>query len=140
MHIFKTALPFLLLLSTSGIHAGEVSAPTLAKILRIVATSSGSNGRISCLDPEVTAELTKLGVALDAESPIIWVVSEKDVTKYAKQSKFVICGQVGLLAQGACMAIVAEGGRPAIYFSPTNASTTKVAIPDTVVKIGKVVK
>jgi hypothetical protein len=140
MQIFKMVFSCLILSSAVAIRAGEVSAPTVAKILRIVATSSGSSGRISSLDPEVTAELTKLGVVLDPESPIVWAVSEKDIAKYVKQSKFVICGHVGLISQGACMAIVAEGGRPAIYFSPANASATKVAIPDTVVKIGKVVK
>jgi hypothetical protein len=52
----------------------------------------------------------------------------------------VICGHVSQIPSGAAIAIVAEGGRPAIYVSSSNLATSKVSIPDAVLKVGKVVK
>jgi len=126
----------LILVSATAVQAGEVAAPTIAKLIRIVAAS----GKVACPDPEVAAELGKLGLALDPEARIVWAITDKDVSHYAKQSKLVICGQVGQLAQGASLAIVAEGGRPAIYIHSANLAASKVSLPDAVIKIGKVVK
>jgi len=117
---------------------GEVAAPTLAKIIRIVA--SGNGGKAACEDAEVSAELGKLGVSIDPEAKVVWAIADKDVARFAKQSKLVICGQVGQLGQGAAIAIVAEGGRPVIYLSPANATSSKANLPDALLKIGKVVK
>ena len=127
------------LLLVAPIQAGEVAAPTIAKIIRIVA-SSGNNVKVACLDPEVAAELGKLGLSLDPEARIVWAISDQDVVRLAKQNKLVICGQLGQLAQGGAVAIVAEGGRPSIYIRPANVALSKVSLPDAVIKIGKVVK
>jgi len=134
--------PLLLVLSLclgQSLLAGEVAAPTVAKILRMIANNSGQ-AKIACQDAEVVAELTKLGVTQDHEAKVVWAINDGEVTKAVRANRMVICGQVSQIALGASIAIVAEGGYPVIYLKPSNATVSQVKIPDAVLKIGKVVK
>lgn len=114
-----------------------VPPATVAKIIRIVA--AGGDGKVNCLDPEVAAALSSVGVAADANAAIVYATSDKDVAKFAKQNKLVICNQLELIKQGAVIAIVAEGDRPVVYLSPANAAASNTKIPEVVMKMGKVV-
>jgi hypothetical protein len=129
-----------LVCSVATLEAGEVAAQTVAKVIRIIATSSGGDGKVACHDLELSSELLKLGVRQDFGARIVWATSESDVVKYSKQNKMVICGQVSFLSQGASVAIVTEGGRPSIYVSPASVAASNMVLPDALLKIAKVVK
>jgi hypothetical protein len=119
--------------------AGELAAPSVAKFLRVLATTTGQ-GRVACQDAEVAAELGKLGIALDPEARIAWAVGDKDVARQVQAGRLVVCGHVAQVGMGATIALVAEGGSPSVYIRPSNAVPSRVTIPDVVLKIGKVVK
>jgi len=129
---------FLPVLCSSILHAGDLAAPTVAKFIRVIASSGG--GKAACRDKEVAAELATLGVPVDAESKVVWVTLEAEVGKLAKLGRLVVGGKLEMLAAGASVALVAEGGRPTIYVSAKNLAGTGVTLPDSVLKISKVVK
>ena len=139
MRLHRLLLMALTLSLMQPLLAGEVAAPTVAKILRLIAANSGQT-KIACQDPEVTAELSKLGIGQDHEAKVVWALNDGEVSKAVRASRMVICGQVSQIALGASIAIVAEGGYPVIYIKPSNAAASQVKIPDAVLKIGKVVK
>jgi len=112
----------------------------VAKTPRVVAACGGSAGRIACQDGEVAAELRRLGVTVDPKAPIVWATSDREVAQSATPGRLVVCGHPGLLAKGAALAITAEGGRPAIYIHPGHMASSGLTLPDSVVKISKVVK
>ena len=119
--------------------AGELAAPTVAKIIRVIAQASGV-AKVECGDKEIAGELSGLGVGNDPDSKICWAGSEKEVARFAAQHKLVICGNPDWLAQGASVALTAEGGRPAIFLSIKSLGPTGITLPDSIVKISKVVK
>jgi hypothetical protein len=125
-------------LCSTLLQAGDLAAPTVAKFIRVIASSGG--GKAACRDRDVAAELATLGVAVDPESKVVWVSLEAEVGKLARMGRLVICGKLELLAAGASVALVAEGGRPTIYISAKNLAGTGVALSDSVLKISKVVK
>lgn len=119
---------------------GAVPPAVVAKYLRIVAVSAGGDAGICCLDPEVGSALSSMGVALDPNAALVYATSAPDVAKHANQNKLVICDRIELIKSGAVIAIVSEGDRPAVYFSPANAAARKLKIPDAMMKMGKAVK
>jgi len=119
--------------------AGELAAPTSAKIIRVIVQASGA-GKVACADKELAGELSGLGVATDPGAKVCWAGSDKDVTRLAGEHKLVICGNQDWLALGASVALTAEGGRPAIYLHVKNLAGTGITLPDSIVKISKVVK
>jgi len=122
------------------LQAGDLAAPTVARILRVISASGGADGRIACADGEVAAELGRLGVVVDPKSRIVWTVSEREVIQNATPGRLVICGQLGFLGKGAALAVTAEGGRPTFYLNLANMTSSGLTLPDSVVKISKVVK
>jgi hypothetical protein len=119
--------------------AGDLAAPTVAKFIRVIASASGGS-KVVCSDREIAGELTAINVPMEGDGKLVWATTEKDVTKFAKQGKLVICGSQDLLNAGAALAIVAEGGRPTIYISAKNLAASGITLSDSVMKIGKVVK
>ena len=126
-----------LLWCSGSLLAGDLAAPTLAKFLRVLVQATGVKG-VACSDKELAGELANLGVALEPDSKLVWVDSDKDLQRLAHQGKAVVCGTRGLLAAGACVAVVAEGGRPVIYVNPKGIAAAGITLPDSVMKIAKV--
>jgi hypothetical protein len=123
----------------TGLGAGELAAPTAAKIIRVIVQASGG-GKVECGDKEIAGELSTLGVSVEQAAKTCWAGSEKEAARLAGQKKLVICGNPDWLTTGAAVAITAEGGRPAIYLSIKNLGAIGVTLPDSIVKISKVVK
>ena len=119
--------------------AAELAPPTVAKIIRVIAQASGV-AKAACGDKEIAGELSGLGVGSDPDSKICWAASDKEVARFAAQHRLVICGNQDWLALGASVALTAEGGRPAIFLSVKNLGPTGITLPDSIVKISKVVK
>jgi len=136
-HRIIRALPWAFL--TTCLLAGDLAAPTTAKFIRVIVQASGG-GKVACAEKEIAGELAGLGVAIDPEAKVCWAASDKDVVRLAGQKKLVICGNPDWIAQGASVAVTAEGGRPAIYISLKNLGAIGVTLPDSIVKISKVVK
>ncbi len=135
----KALVPLLLLFPAYPMRAADLAAATAAKIIRVIAQASGV-AKVECADKEVAGELSSLGVGTDPESKVCWAASEKEVAHLAAQHKLVICGKEEWLGQGAGVALTAEGGRPAIFISVKNLTAAGVTLPDSIVKISKVVK
>ena len=119
------------------LSAGDLSAATTAKFVRLLLQGAGVHA-VACGEREVAGELTNLGVALDPESKVVWADSDKDVARFAKQGRMVICGSKVLLGSGATLAVVAEGGHPVIYLNPRALTASGVTLPDNIVKLAKV--
>jgi len=133
----RWALPWVLL--STCLLGGDLAAPTTAKFIRVIVQASGG-GKVGCADKEIAGELTGLGVATDPEAKVCWAGSDKDVIRFVGLRRLVICGNPDWLSQGASVAVTAEGGRPAIYLNLKNLGATGVTLPDSIVKISKVVK
>jgi predicted nucleic acid-binding protein len=118
------------------LSAGELGAPTVAKFIRVILLSSGGRA-VTCADKEIAGELGALGVALEADAKLVWADSEKDVARQAKAGKLVVCGTKGLLASGAALALVAEGGHPVIYLHAKHLAATGMTLPDNILKLAK---
>jgi len=123
----------------ASLCAGELAPPTAAKIIRVIVQASGG-GKVECADKEIAGELSSLGIGADPAAKVCWAGSEKEAARFAGQKRLVICGNPDWLAAGAGVAITAEGGRPAIYLSVKNLGAIGVTLPDSIVKISKVVK
>ena len=138
MDRLKRRLLPLLYLSTLA-AGGELAPPTTAKFIRVIATASGSP-QVACADREIAGELATLGVATEANAKVAWAGSLKDVKQSAAQHRLVICPNPDWLPEGAAVAITAEGGRPSIYLSMKSLASAGITLPDSIVKISKVVK
>lgn len=137
VRLIRRLLP-LLYLSTLAV-GGELAPPTAAKFIRVIVQASGA-GKVACPDKEIAGELTTLGVDLEADAKVTWAGNAKDVARLAAQHKLVICPNPDWLAEGAAVAITAEGGRPSIYLSSKSLASTGITLPDSIMKISKVVK
>jgi hypothetical protein len=125
---------------SATLPAADLAPPTVAKFVRLVVAAGGGVAKVHCPDKEIAAELRALGLVIDPEGAVVWAGSDRDAVKYGKLGKLVICGQRDFLASGASIALIAEGGRPAIYISPRNLGGTGFILPDSVLKLAKVVK
>ena len=117
--------------------AGDLAAPTLAKFIRVLLAGTATKG-VACGDKELGGELANLGVATDPEAKVVWTDTEKDLARLARQGKLIICGTKALLAEGAAVALVAEGGHPAIYVNMKSLAASGLTLPDSIMKIVKV--
>jgi len=120
-----------------GLWAGDLAAPSQAKFLRVVVQATGSTG-VACASKELAGELTTLNVTLNPGSKVIWVESDKEIGHLVKEGRIVVCGSHALLVAGACLAVVAEGGRPVIYVNPKALAAAGATLPDNIMKIAKV--
>ena len=109
-----------------------------AKFVKILAASAQSSGVVACKDAAVAAELEKLGVRIDASAKVAWAASAGEVKALkAAGGKLVICGDLNQLPLGGSIAIVEEGGKPAIYLHMGNIGASGATLSDAVFKIGK---
>lgn len=76
----------------------------------------------------------------DADPVVVWASSASEVKAHAGSGKLILCGKLDELLLGGCIAIVEEGGKPAIYIHVINAQKNNITLPDTILKIGKPLK
>ena len=118
-----------------ALSAEQLPIALTAKFIKVIASSSGVPSVI-CKDATIAAELTKIGVTL-GESKIAWASSPADVKVQAATGKLVICGNLNELPMGGSIAIIEEGGRPAIYLNMANVTKSGVTLGDAILKMGK---
>jgi hypothetical protein len=118
---------------------GDLAPATAAKLIRVIVQASGQS-KVACTEKELAGELATLGVGAEPDAKVIWATAPKDVARLAAQHRLVVCPNPDWLAEGASVAITAEGGRPSIYLQVKNLAGVGVTLPDSIVKISKVVK
>ncbi len=111
--------------------AADLPVEFQAKFVKILATSTGAAG-VDVSDPAMITALAKEGLKPEAASKVAYAASEAEVKKY--KGKLVICPNPDWLKAGASIAIVAEGGKPAILLHVENANASGVRLPDAIIK------
>lgn len=109
-----------------------------AKFIKIICSNAGSAGKVCVKDGAMTGKLGEVGVAADAASKVAYAGSEADLAAY--KGKLIICPKLEWLPKGGAIAIVEEGGKPAIYLHMQNIGASGVTLSDAVMKIGKPAK
>jgi hypothetical protein len=126
-----------LAIAVTGLTAGDLPTEVQAKFVKILASSAGSPGKVSCSNMNLVADLMKLGVQRDASSKVAWGSSESEVKSLKAAGKLVICPNLQWLPEGGSIAVVEEGGKPQIYLHMGNIAASGVTLSDAVLKIGK---
>lgn len=117
--------------------AGELPAELQAKFIKIICSNAGSAGKIAVKDAAIAGALSGMGVANDGGAKVAYAGTEADVAAFKSQGKMVICPKLEWLPKGGSIAVVEEGGKPAIYLHMQNISASGVTLSDAVLKIGK---
>lgn len=117
---------------------GDVAPGATARILRVVAATSGAENRVACTDGEIANELKLLGIEIDPMAKVAWADNDRDVKNLVQSGHLVVCGKSTFLTKGAGIAISLEGGRPVIYVSISNVKASNSSVPDSIIKIAKV--
>ena len=125
------------LFAASRLCGGDLPPEIRAKVVKVLAASAGSPGKVACKDPVLAAELAKGGCANEPGAVVAYAGSEEEVRSLRGTGKLVICGRVALLAAGAAVAVVEEENRPQIYFHMAHLGENKVTLSDAVLKIGR---
>jgi len=106
----------------------------------LASSLEGGTPSVSCKVYELRKECALLGVPASDSGSIVWVTSPAEAKAALGQGRLAVCGSLDLLAAGAALAIVSEGGRPSIYISPANLAKSQAKLSDSVMKIAKVAK
>lgn len=109
-----------------------------AKFVKIICSNAGSPGKVAVKEAVMTGKLSEAGVAADAGSKLAYAASEGDIAAF--KGKLIICPKLEWLPKGGSIAIVEEGGKPAIYLHMQNIGASGVTLSDAVMKIGKPAK
>ena len=123
------------LLFTATVFGADLPAEIKAKFVKIIASTSGVS-QVLCKDAAVASSLGQLGIAI-ADSKIAWASTTSEAKTYASQGKLVICSSLADLPAGGAIAVVEEGGKPAIYLHMGNIAKSGVTLSDSILKIGK---
>ncbi|MDP2875855.1 MAG: hypothetical protein Q8O00_06690 [Holophaga sp.] len=129
----------LFLLGSLPLQGGDLPPEFQARFIKILIKSANLPPKIICVDAPLVAELQKAGIEAAADVQIAWASNAADVKKYKAAGKLVICSQIALLSQGGSIAVIEEGGKPAIYLHKANLDASKVTMADSIFKIAKIV-
>jgi len=135
--MIKRVILIALAAACGQLAAGDLASATTAKFVRVILLGTGVK-TVACADRDLAWDLGQLGVVLDPDSKVAWADTEKDVARFAKGGKLVICGSKALLASGATLAVAAEGGHPVIFANLRALAATNMTLPDNILKLAKV--
>lgn len=109
-----------------------------AKFVKIICSNAGSAGKVAVKDATMSGKLGEAGVAADDGAKVAYAGSEGEIASF--KGKLIICPKLEWLPKGGSIAIVEEGGRPAIYLHMQNIAASGVTLSDAIMKIGKPAK
>ncbi len=112
----------------------DLPAGIQAKFIKIISASGGANA-VACKDSTMAGEIKTAGFAVDGASKVAYAGSEGDLAAF--KGKLIIVPKLEWLPKGGSIAIVEEGGKPAIYLHMGNIAASGVTLSDTILKIGK---
>jgi len=130
--VFRS-LVIALFISVFG-FSGELPVNIQVKFIKIIAGSVGIPS-VACKDSSMATELRAIGISVDNSSKVVYVSTDSELAQV--KGKFVIVTRLELLPKGGAIAIVEEGGKPAIYLHMGNIAASGVTLSDTILKIGK---
>lgn len=109
-----------------------------AKLVKTIASVMKVNA-VMCKDSSVASALKAVNTTI-GDSVIVWAATPSEVKANAGTGKLILCGKLDELPLGGCIAIVEEGGKPAIYIHVINVQKNNITLPDAILKIGKPLK
>lgn len=130
----RSGLFLALLVLASPLVGGDLPTGIQAKFVKIIAGSGGATA-VACKDGAMTGEFKTVGLAVDGGSKVAYAGSEADLGAF--KGKLIIVPKLEWLPKGGAIAVVEEGGKPAIYLHMGNISASGVTLSDTILKIGK---
>lgn len=128
-------LPALLLVGPNA--NGEVAPDLMAKFIKVIATHSGSAGRIDIKDPILVKALGELGVAADPSAKVAYSANISEVKALRASGKLVICNRLDLLSAGGSIAIVDEDDKATVYLHTAHISESGAKVSPAILRIGK---
>lgn len=131
---FKSTMIALLFGGISALlPAGDLPPEVAAKLLKIIATSSG--GKVACRDAGMKAALEAAGVTVDGDSKIVWATNPIEVKML--KGKLVVVPRKEFMSAGAGIALVEDGGKPKIFLNQAAIAASGVALSDAIYKVGE---
>jgi hypothetical protein len=127
----------LVVLACLPLLGGELPPEVQVKFVKILCASAGSPGKVACKDPDLIAELGKVGLTNDPDCKVAWAATTADIKSLKAAGKLVICGRLEDIAAGGAIAVIEEGGKAVIYLSMSHITGSGVRLTDSVLKIGK---
>lgn len=115
----------------------EVAPDLMAKFIKVIATHSGSAGRIDIKDPILVRALGELGVTADHSSRVAYSSDLAEVKALRASGKLVICNRLDLLSAGGSIAIVEEDAKATVYLHTGHISESGVKVSPAIMRIGR---
>jgi hypothetical protein len=122
------------LVASLSLVAGELPTGLQAKFIKVIAASA-SSGTIACRDAALASELKGLGIGVEGGAKLAYAGSEGDLA--ALKGKLIVVPKLEWLAKGGAIALIEEGGKPAIYLHMGHIAASGVTLSDAILKIGK---
>ena len=94
------------------------------------------------MNDELAAEMQAHGISIDVRAIVAYAENNVQVRTFQSMDKLIICSDKALLKDGATIAIVKEGGKPAIYIDSARKKAFEeagVTFSDTLLKIAKII-
>lgn len=135
MRRFLVAFMFILL-APLALRADDLDN-LRSRFMKIMLTGSSSGLKVDCKDADFAKLLSAQGIAVDGDAAAAWATTAAEVTAAAAKKKIVIVPKVELLAKGACLALVEEGGKMVFYLHFQNLQKTGKSVSDTVMRAAK---
>ncbi len=117
-----------------SLSAADLPGALQAKFIKIIAASGGASA-VACKDAAMVGEIKQVGFGVDAGSKVAYAGSESELAAF--KGKLIIVPKLDWLPKGGAIAIVEEGGKPAIYLHMGNIAASGVPLADSILKIGK---
>ena len=119
---------------TPSLSAADLPGALQAKFVKLIAASGGASA-VACKDAAMAGEIRQVGFAVDGGSKVAYAGSEGDLAAF--KGKLIIVPKLEWLPKGGSIAIIEEGGKPAIYLHMRNIASSGVPLADSILKIGK---
>jgi hypothetical protein len=101
-----------------------------AKLLLILATSAGSEGRVACKELDMVIQLKKQEISVDAKANIAWAFTPAQTKFYLEEKKLVVCNSRKLFANGGAIAFERVNSRLVIFYNQVNLEKSGIRLPD----------
>lgn len=134
---FRRFLMAALILGAGHTVSQAVTPELMAKFIKVIATNSGSAGKVDVKEADLIKALDSLDVAADKNAKVAFATTEAEVKALRTAGKLVICNRLDLLPVGGSIAIVDEDGKAAIYLHTGHINESGAKVSPAILRIGK---
>ena len=131
----RIALALLCACGAQQLPAGDLPPEMLAKILKVICTTSGQT-KIACSDASVKTALEAVGLTVENGASIVWCTSPQEAKVQKQMGRLVVVGRRDLTPL-ACIVLDEDGGRPKIILNTSNIRNSRIQLSDALMKIGE---